>query len=267
MLLVWGVMRILQIGYFPVKHPVTGGQRRIIALQKVFTSLQFDSRYVGIYPNRNDGAADDICLTPAATEFLFRIPHDFEMRLSDVFAADTGIVECFEKKISDYRPNVIWLEHPFLWPALKPLIRRMGVATVYSSHNVEWKMKGDYLRLKGINDRLAVINLKECELDLVKNSDLVVACCRDDASYFEAMGGQEVIEFPNGSDIPPDLTGTSAIENLFHSYKLPRDTTYFIYVSSNHEPNWLGLEELIIEPLLRLAGKYAVKLLLVGGYL
>jgi len=259
-------MRVLQVGYYPITHVVSGGQRRIAAVQKALAACGVAFDFFAVYPNRPDKSEHDFPLSDGASLFVDQIRHDFEIRLSAAVEADPHLLRRVGERVRSQRLSHLWLEHPFLWPLMKPIAEELGLPVVYSAHNIEWRMRAELLAHKGIRDRYAVVNLKRWELDLARASALLVACSEPDAQYFREIGARDVIVFANGADPPLDEIDPLAVDQLMVNFSLAPDAIHLIYVSSKHEPNWIGLERLVIEPLLRLAAEgVRVKLMLVGS--
>jgi glycosyltransferase involved in cell wall biosynthesis len=259
-------MRVLQVGYYPITQVVSGGQRRVVAVQQALAACGIAFDFFAVYPNRPDKSEHDFPLSDGASLFVDQIRHDFEIRLSAAVEADAHLLQRVGARVRSQQLSHLWLEHPFLWPLMKPIAQELGLPVVYSAHNIEWRMRAELLAHKGIRDRYAVVNLKRWELDLARASALLVACSESDAHYFREIGARDVVVFPNGADPPLDEIDQLAVDELMTNFSMASDAIHLVYVSSKHEPNWIGLERLVVEPLLRVAAEGArVKVLLIGS--
>ena len=94
-----------------------------------------------ISPYRTDAGANDILLDPYQNNWVFRVPSHFELRLARAASFSEAIRGRVGQIFQQAAPEVLWLEHPFLWSVFKPIASSLGLPVVYSSHNVEWKTK------------------------------------------------------------------------------------------------------------------------------
>jgi hypothetical protein len=252
-------MRILQLTYYPIEQPITGGQRRVAKLRSLLLALGHDVTTRAIAPLRPDVGQDDIVLTGPLNDWVFRVPYDFEMRIAHAIQADKFLLKSVKRMLRTTPLDIIWLEHPFLWPLIKDY---WTGPVCYSSHNVEWIAKRDCLKQMGIFDPYCVSELKRIEDELSWRSSFVVCCSDSDQAALSDLNSH-IIVVPNGADKPTfaDLgRGGSRLEEA-GVFQNPT----FTYVSSAHLPNLFGLVDLVIEPLGRHPPSNSIIVLLVGG--
>lgn len=240
--------KVLQVCYYPIKNVVAGGQLRVSQLSRLLEELDFKNEFLGIYPNRNDGWTTDISINKSMDEWVFRLPYDFEMRLSDVIQSSTALHKQILSKVEKFNPDLIWFEHPFLWPIFKEYLKGKNIQIIYSSHNVEWCLKKQLLDREKIKDYFCLDRLYNVERDILSLSNLVVCCSESDKEVYEKHGAINTIVIPNGSFYPEllvkeDLTRFNKFELSTINNNLPN----FIYISSWHEPNWFGLRDLLLK--------------------
>ncbi len=106
--------RILQVGYYPMTNPISGGQRRVANIMMVLRGLGANVRYCAVSPRRPDVAADDLAMSVELDNWVFRVPYDFERRLGDVLCTTGWLRSALLTKAREHEPDVVWLEHPFL---------------------------------------------------------------------------------------------------------------------------------------------------------
>jgi glycosyltransferase involved in cell wall biosynthesis len=252
-------MKILQLSYYPIQPPVTGGQRRIAKLRSLLTDLGHDVLTCAIMPLRPDAGPADIVLPKPLNEWVFRMPHDFEMRITHAVQMDKVLSSRVRRLLRASRPDLVWLEHPFLWP----LIKKLGTPRVcYSSHNVEWTAKRDFLRHQQIFDPHCVSEIKHAEEDLSWRASFILCCSESDKAALDHLNSN-VIVLANGADTP-HVSDPAAAGARFHATGAFEAPT-FTYVSSAHAPNLLGFVDLVVEPMRKRAGTSDVVILLVGG--
>lgn len=210
-------------------------------------------------PLRPDAGPDDIVLPKPINEWVFRMPHDFEMRITHAVQMDKILSHRVKRLLRASRPEIVWLEHPFLWP----LIKRFWFSKVcYSSHNVEWTAKRDFLKHQQVFDPHCVNQIKHAEEELSWRASFILCCSDSDKAAFDHLNSN-VIVVANGADKPhvADWAAAGARFRSTGAFEAPT----FTYVSSAHAPNLLGFVDLVVEPMRKHARAADVVVLLVGG--
>jgi len=240
--------RALQICYYPVRHVIAGGQIRVSELAGLITGLGYERKFLGIYPHRNDGWPTDFSISPTANDWVFRVPYDFEMRLSDVILLDRRFHNSVLAAAEAFDPSLLWFEHPFLWPVFRDWANRRHTRTkiVYSSHNVEWAMKSEMLERQQLVDDHCVQRLYATERDLLFSSDIVLCCSDDDHNIYRRHGRPDTVVVPNGATWPELAMDTDEKELSRFRKKIPSAKYCLTFISSCHEPNWFGLRDLVL---------------------
>jgi len=255
-------MRILQLGYYPIQPAVTGGQRRVAKLGSLLTSLDAEVLTAAIAPHRPDVSPADIVLSKSLNDWVFRVPYDFEMRVRHAVESDEFLSRQVKTMLRRFRPDLVWLEHPFLWPLIKRLKGHPNVA--YSAHNIEWAMKRDYLKQQKICDPYCVNQIKLVEDDLASRAAFIVCCSEGDRANLKHLN-PNILVVPNGADRPQVADPAKARGALAQYSKRLFEVPTFTYVSAAHAPNWFGLLDLVIEPLRNNPPRRDFVILLVGG--
>jgi hypothetical protein len=217
-----------------------------------------------ISPYRTDAGANDILLDPYQNNWVFRVPSHFELRLARAASFSEAIRGRVGQIFQQAAPEVLWLEHPFLWSVFKPIASSLGLPVVYSSHNVEWKMKRELLAAKNICDPLEVYDIKLIEEDLARRAAAIFCCSGDDAEYYRRLSTKKVSVVPNGANVPL----VQDVERAFYTIRFFCDEAFavptFCYVSSDHQPNWQGLYDLVLNPMASRYLETPIVLLLIG---
>lgn len=238
----------LQICYYPVRHVMAGGQIRVAELANLIKEIGFEHHFLGVFPHRNDGWPTDFPLGRVANDWVFRVPYDFEMRISDAILADRKFHNRVLAAAEMLEPTLLWFEHPFLWPVFREWANqhRAYLKIVYSSHNVEWALKKEMLQRLNLADDYCVQRLYTTERDLLFTADTVLCCSEDDRNTYRRHGRPDAIVVPNGS-ANPELTESNDENKRPCLNDLNPTAKYTLaFISSWHEPNWFGLRDLVL---------------------
>lgn len=255
-------MKILQISYYPIIPPITGGQRRIYNLRLILQNLGHCVHTIAVSPKRDDVGPEDISLSASQTDWVFRIPYDFEMRLSKALELNEFLYARLKRAAENPSIDIIWLEHPFLWSALRTM--NLKVPIVYSSHNIEWMLKNDLLHKQVICDPHCITTIRQTEEHLTRSARFVVCCSKSDASFLKKYNNHCVL-IPNGADTPVVGNVHSTLEYARKTDNLIFKIPTFTFVSSYHEANWFGLHDLVINSLNKTPPQSPICIVLIGG--
>jgi hypothetical protein len=255
-------MNILQVSHYPIANAITGGQRRIRNLQILLRKSGFNVRHIAVCPRRSDLSKRDLALSPLLHEWVFQVPYDFEMRISHAIELDNSFFADVRARLRRAKPSIVWLEHPFLWPVISKCFAKLPV--VYSAHNIEWEMKRQTLKASSIFDLSCLESLRATEEDLARRASLVVCCCNDDRKYFASIN-KSCLTISNGSDPPIVRNPEAAWRELEARARGVFAEPTFTFVSSEHEPNWAGFVDLVVEPLRRHPPTRSMTILLIGN--
>ena len=99
----------------------------------------------------------------------------YDLTNGEVLANDPQCFAAFEEFVEQTQPDVLMLEHPWLWPAVKKLPSSGRRPIIYNSYNLEAELKHRMLKDARVADADAIgaeINSLERELVRVRN------CCQ-----------------------------------------------------------------------------------------
>lgn len=192
--------RVLQLTTYPLKSPRHGGQLRCAAIRERYRALGLEVQTIAVIHGTDYRAADheqnDIVL-PADSAFFDPAFPRFTDLQSGVFVRDDAQVwQGFRGFLNRFQPDVIQLEQPWLYPAVRRWLDERGAGgrtrprLVYSSQNIEWKLKRDERAAEsGADDgqEREVARVESLERELVRASDLVVACTEAELDELRAM--------------------------------------------------------------------------------
>jgi hypothetical protein len=244
-------MKVVALGTYPIKFPIHGGQRRVTAFRNAYIERGYDYHYIALYDPGSYKLGDvdpiDIPIEPTYSSFP-DVPFITDLETGRYFAFNNEAFQALASRITQIQPDFLVLEHPFLWPFAKRYLAdsRRPISVIYSSHNVEGRLKYDILRHTGavrhaVADRVKTA-IDECEIELCRNSKVVIAVSEEDARFYaeEADCGDRVIVIRNGIDYSPWIRASSEVSRIF-------DGPYFIFVGSAYPPNIEGFDHFVLK--------------------
>lgn len=257
-------MNILQLTNYPTAKPQHGGQLRASHFAEEMRRAGHSVKSLSVYVEGHyePDSEDDI---PFSAQSPFWDPsiHFLSDYLTGLFAAGDKKALAAINQIADFHKiDIIISEHPWLMAAAaKVAAERPGTRLVYSSHNVEFRLKRDVL-LKSDTprhecDRL-VAEIKKVELEAAACSDLVVACTEADGAYYRANIPHVKVAVA-GNGVAPFSCKPDRVESWrkFVGFPFP------VFVSSAHLPNAAGFWDMLAPGLTFLRPEE--KILVVGG--
>ena len=239
--------RVLQIIPFPSVHPRDGGQIRAQQTGKVLEAAGLTLIRCPVYraawhPNSMhqppvvnlDGA-----VSVPRYQNVWQL---YDLTNGEVLANDEQCFVALKEFVERARPDVIMLEHPWLWTAIKKLPLCGRAPIIYNSYNLEAELKCRMLKDAGVADADAVaVEIESLERDLVSAAAAVSATTEADAAVYRNWASGPVVVAPNGAeqrarahlrDVLPDA--------------LRYGGRYLLFVASAHPPNGAGFAELVI---------------------
>jgi glycosyltransferase involved in cell wall biosynthesis len=240
-------MKILQLTTYPTGVPRHGGQIRCASMATELRRAGHDVKAVAVYVEKDyaPDSEDDIPFNPTSDFWVEDLPF-----LSDYFsglhaAQDSSAFAALEKLTDEFRPDVIISEHPWLMPAAERLAAaRNGLKLVYSSHNVENRLKEAVIARTDVppaqRTRLTTA-IRTLEHEAAARADLVIACTETDAAYYNenVPGCSNIIIAGNG--VEPFSCAPSRVQGWRSYVARP----FPIFVSSAHPPNANGFWDMM----------------------
>ena len=249
------VQRILQLTTYNIDTPSHGGMYRCNHIRtKLREKMEVETL------SFEWGLAEDF------SSFSVVLDQDFirnknihgylrDMTICDYFDHNENIFKIIGQKISQYLPDMIILEQPFLWPLLRRLEIENYISSntkvIYSSHNVEVILKKDiYSKVfdkDQINKYLARVDY--IEKNAIRTSDSAIAVSEIDAHYIDEYNSSIPVGiFKNGGNIPLPNEKSHYWEKQFAN-----GLVNWVFVGSWHEPNIQGLK-ILFDALEKLQG-------------
>ena len=195
---------------------------------------------------RTEREADDIALPADSTAWRPGLDRFADMHSGDCLAMEETAYARFAKALDRLQPQVIQLEQPWLYPPLhrwldeRKVLRATPARLVYSSQNIEWKLKRDEMPPDTL-DRAAYLDeirrVETLESAVVRAADLVIACTDEELTELRAMAddGNAHRRFVVARNAIAPFSATSEqIDAVKRKYGLDR---YPLFVGSAHPPN------------------------------
>lgn len=241
--------RLVQLTAYPLKSPRHGGQLRCAAIRERYRESGFEVTTIAVMHEgayRGEWEADDIALSGDSRAWRTGLDRFADLHGGDCLAADDAAYLRFAQTLDRVQPQVIALEQPWLYPALRRWLderARGGIAQprlVYSSQNIEWKLKRDEMP-SDVHDNPAYLDeirrVEALEREVVLAANLVVACTDEELAELRTMAGDGNAQrrFVVARNAIAPFSATQAqIDVVKRKYGLDR---YPLFVGSAHPPN------------------------------
>lgn len=197
--------KILQLSTYPIKNPLHGGQIRVSQIRKFFEQNNYIVKSLSLSEMSHlDYSEDDMILNADELNSLVTVDFCTDYATSLISVKDKYF-EFLKKNILDFNPDIILLEQPWLYPAIKKMLDekylKSDIKIIYSSQNIEYKTKKSLLESHfqtGKNVDEVINAIKKLEYDLCQISSAVICCTQIDADEFINMGAKTTIVCNNG---------------------------------------------------------------------
>ncbi len=244
--------RILMFATYPVDNAIHGGQKRVGALieeYKKFADVQFCAIFHHL--SYKDYGNYDIKLPGKYDQLIASNPLTSDVVTGRLIAQDPRLRHAIGRRITSFNPDIIEIEHPFLFIGLKEILEEVNYKgkLVYSSHNVEAPMKEEMLLGEGYSREATkefYDEIHEAETLLSKRADLILAVSPEDQVTLGKLSGDanKVVLAQNG--IAPLHTSEEADVAYWKSYFSSRGISQIVlFIGSAHPPNWVGFETMV----------------------
>jgi len=241
------MMRIVQLTTYPLKAPRHGGQLRCAAIRERYRATGFEVATIAAMREdayRTEREAGDLVLPTQAAAWRDGLERFSDLHCGDCLVADEPAYLRFAKALDRLHPQAIQLEQPWLYPALRRWLDERAGATpprlIYSSQNIEWKLKRDEMP-PDVTDAAAYLGeirrVEALERAVVRAADLVVACTDEELAELRAMAddGNAQRRFVVARNAIAPFSATPAqIDAVKRKHGLDR---YPLFVGSAHPPN------------------------------
>jgi glycosyltransferase involved in cell wall biosynthesis len=269
------MMRLLQLTTYPLKTPRHGGQLRCAAIRERYRELGIDVETVAVMHegvHRGERERHDIALSSALPHWNPELPRFMDLHAGDSLAGSAQVFASFVALLGRLQPDVIQLEQPWLYPAIRRWFDECGFSDaarprlIYSSQNIEWKLKRDEMAAD-VTDTLAyareVAKVEALEHEVVRAADLIIACTDEELAELRAMAGNDPAPrayVTAHNAIAPFAAEPARVAEIKRRWHLDR---YALFVGSAHPPNADGFWQMLAPSLAFLAP--GEKIVVAGG--
>jgi len=237
-------MKIIQLSTYPIQTPSHGGQIRVDNIRKFLEAkgCQVKSISVSEPAHQHYHPNDDLIVDVSKRPQPEGLPFCTDFLTSQLCVTDEKIYGFIRQNLIEFKPDYIFLEQPWLWPAVKKVLAENSILgsakIVYSSQNVESETKLSILKAHDFpEDKIAKVQdqIAALEEDLIKHSHEVICVTEDDASLFEKHFAGKIKICPNG--VAHRALSSRAMNQV---YRYVCNRRYAVFVGSAYPPNALG---------------------------
>ena len=240
--------RILHLTSYPTRPPRHGGQIRASHTARMLEAAGCTVERMAVFSRSQhlpDSEPPAVDLDAARAEGRF--PGLWQVRdltTSELAATDTACFEQFVRRAEAARADIVMLEEPWLWPAVRRWGERGSPAppVIYNAHNIESRSKAAILAESGVAEAAGIVEeVAALEQDLARNAAAASATTTDDAATIAGWTGRPVAVAANG-------TVLRRVGHLHGILPEPLEPwhSYLLFVGSAHAPNATGFCDLVL---------------------
>jgi len=254
---------ILQITPYPIKKCIHGGQLRCKYIHDALVSagnmVVTSAIYIAEHYSKHGKYDYPVQQSQLDGEEYIEEISDY---LLGQYAAKNGkIKEHINYLLNKYPFDYVFLEHPWCYSLIDQLELPARCKIIYSSHNIEWKLKKGILEKYGESDLAArfIVEIKDLEQKAIVGSDFCIVCTRSDADEFGLLKSKDKVILAPNAGAPFQCSEKRAVDWYWHFGKKP----YAVFVGSAHVPNVSGFWNMMNPGLTFLAPDQ--KIVVLGG--
>jgi hypothetical protein len=247
-------MRILQVSTHTTLRPRHGGQLRSHHIGRIIEAAGFELKRLAVACKSIDDPVDpsEPIIDLSKSSIFRKMTRGGLWTLGDLFSlravlADRDLHEQFESVVRAADPDIIMLEHPWMWPALTRTCSTIAARAqvIYNSQNVETNLKRRMLRNRQSPEIETLLNeVETLEKDLVRCCAVTTVCTAADGDVFASWGAKRVLIANNGAVLPK----RNQLIGMFPN-PLTLNNKYALTVGSDHPPNLAGIQQFVIPAL------------------
>ena len=256
---------VLQLSTYPINNPLHGGQIRVHEIRKFFEGHGLDVTSLSLTEKSHESYTnDDFCIDQEIIHRTIDIPFCADYATA-LLSTQKEYFNFIKKALIALRPEIIFLEQPWLFPAIKKFIQEddssYSPCIVYSSQNIEYQTKKDILSSHGVggqNVDAVIDGIYQLEKELCDSADFVITVSKSDSDVFQQMGAKNILLCPNGVThrLVTKLFETD-LKNALNGRK------YSLFVGSAYPPNVQGFWKLFGDSLAFLPPEHII--IVAGG--
>jgi glycosyltransferase involved in cell wall biosynthesis len=233
--------RVAHLTPYPTRQPRHGGQLRAHHTARALEASGHTVERISVfsaahYPPTDDEPAVD--LEPVWPRMRYRaIWQVADMMSCELAATDTACFAAFAARLDAARPELVVLEEPWLWPALRRWrAAHATVPVIFNSNNIDSRAKAAILADAGVAEAAQIVaEVAALEHDLARAAAGASATTEEDAAVMRGWTDSPVVVARNG-------TVLRRTAHLFGVLPAPLDPTqrFVLFVGSAHPPNASG---------------------------
>lgn len=238
---------VLFMATYPINNPMHGGQIRSNAIFNELLNNKFRCAFFSIFDQNGypDFVSDDVYWSNPTTDKQLMSLSERNLR-SDIGSSmivleNKELYLKFKEKFIKFKPDLVILEQPWLWPLLKAILAEtaLEVLIIYSSQNIEQKLAFDLSKNRGDDDPFFVCkSVKEIEDELALVAAGIICVSSHDARYFSQYN-KNILVAPNGV-----WPVSESRESVYWKNRL-QNLNFSLFVGSAHLPNAQGFVEML----------------------
>lgn len=234
-------MNILILCTYPINSPRHGGQLRVRNIVDSYRLAGHRVDVVGVLGSHEYENENGFLPFPGEVAISNYIKNPYLMEdyaIGRLFSEEDNHYDLLAKKIIN-KPEVIQIEHPWLFSFAKKYIneKKIHPLFIYSSHNIEWKLKKDIIS-SAMGDEVGLEyseKIRVVEEEAISASQLISSVSENDSDWIKTITDKKVVVAPNGVSAW-SLTEKGAREAL----TISENYRYALYCASAHPPNITG---------------------------
>lgn len=242
--------RILVLGTYPIKKSQHGGQKRTEAIVSAYKSSSFRVVYSAVFFKGfySDYSSWDIPVGRKTEKKVAKSPFMGDVACGEAIYEDDYVKGRISSLLLSFKPDIIHVEQPYPYIGLKKLLEEINMSPkiIFGSQNIEAPMKREILENAYIaEDEISKAEkyIKDLEIQLSKDCDLLAACTDSDLKAHKKMGAVNVVLAQNGIDTTvPTRESIRHWDKEFSSLGVSKTA---LFVGSAHPPNWIGFFDMV----------------------
>ena len=234
-------MNILFLCTYPIRDPRHGGQLRVRNMVDKYRQAGHNIQVVGVLGSDHYPMEEGFVEYPGSAALSKVIENSFLMEdyaIGNLFAQNDDYFFSLVEKIK-LKPDVVHVEHPWLFSFAKRYIsfKEVPAKLIYSSHNVEWRLKQDILTsYMGLEPGQCGAELIESvEKVAINGADAIVCVSKNDHDWLKGQTSKPLFLAPNGVK-----RWQSTPEGRQEALGITQGYEYALYCASAHPPNVTG---------------------------
>lgn len=244
--------KLLLIAQYPIKTPLHGGQKRVSAFFDFYKNNFAEVRCISVFDIRGGLEYDSEHDFPVTGGDFFKLIDDAgalaDYAIGEIFYSSKCIRDNVKEVIQVFQPDIIEFEQIYPYIGVSKILKDLNYKgkLILNSQNIESTMKLDIIsNLEDVQRKsnIKIEAIKDLEIQVSKDVDLVIAVSADDARIHKKMGAKSVRVIRNGID---KKTASEVAKMHWMKFKTEKKIKHFItYIGSAHPPNLIGFRDMV----------------------